>query len=143
MKVNLVRVSALVAAVSLVTIVTVLFSARLVSREAFPVDKVVRILYRQSARWAVASVQDISPLIAVLHANYAAGYLWAIKDIVTPEEFARATGGADFLALESRIVAIQDAATRKLVAVCKEAVPVADETLLAAIYYSAPDQSAQ
>ena len=101
-------------------------------------NEIIRTLYRQAARWAVASAQDESPIIAVLHANYAAGYLWALKDIVTPEEFARAVDNADFLAIERQIVATQDAATRKLVAACKQAIPVADEELLAAMYYRAP-----
>lgn len=101
----------------------------------------IGVLYRQCARWAVASLQDASPMIAVLHANYAAGYLWAIKDIATPEQFARATGGADFLALERRVVAVQDAAARALLAACDRAAPVADATLRAAMYYSPPEQA--
>ena len=37
--------------------------------------RTIRTLLRQSARWALASQQDKSPLIALLHANYGAGYL--------------------------------------------------------------------
>ena len=48
--------------------------------------KSIETLYRQSARWAVASDQDDNDIIRLLHANYAAGYLWAIKDIVSTEE---------------------------------------------------------
>src|SRR5207237_6958 len=40
----------------------------------------VQILTRQAARWSTAASQDNNPLIAVLHANYGAGYLWAIHD---------------------------------------------------------------
>lgn len=101
-------------------------------------DEIVAILYRQAARWAVASEQDASPIIAVLHANYGAGYLWALKDIATPEEFARATGGADFLEFERDVVRIQDAAARKLVKACETVAPVSSEALAKAMYYGGP-----
>ena len=54
--------------------------------------KAIRTLYRQTARWGVASVQDDSELIRTLHANYATGYLWAIKDIISADEFKDITG---------------------------------------------------
>ena len=43
-------------------------------------------LIRQSARYATAAQRDKSPVIAVLHANYAAAYLYALKDIARSEE---------------------------------------------------------
>ena len=55
-------------------------------------DNIIKIMVRSCARWAVASLQDKSPLIAVLHANYAAGYLWALQDCFTDEEIINATG---------------------------------------------------
>ena len=39
-------------------------------------------LVRQAARWSTAAKQDNNSMIAVLHANYGAGYLWALKDII-------------------------------------------------------------
>lgn len=39
-------------------------------------------LIRQVARWSTAGKQDKNSMIAVLHANYGAGYLWALKDII-------------------------------------------------------------
>ena len=36
-------------------------------------------LVRQAARWSTAAKQDKNSMIAVLHANYGAGYLWALK----------------------------------------------------------------
>ena len=48
--------------------------------------KNIEKLVRQSARWSTATKQDKNPLIAVLHANYCAGYLWALKEIVSNEE---------------------------------------------------------
>ena len=43
-------------------------------------SKNINTLIRQAARWSVAAQQDESPIIALLHANYGAGYLWALKD---------------------------------------------------------------
>jgi hypothetical protein len=110
----------------------VLLSMKMTIRDD-TMTRVVDILYRQCARWAVASQQDKSDIIAVLHANYAAGYLWSIKDIVTTDEFQRITG-TDFLEFEKRIVKIQDDATRRLVRRCRSAAPVSDQELLDAIY---------
>ena len=80
-------------------------------------DNIIKILLRQTARWAVASEQDESPLISVLHANYAAGYLWALKDIATTEQI-RKTTGQNLLDIEKRVTNIQDKATRKMVKAC-------------------------
>ncbi|QIG60106.1 hypothetical protein [Dishui Lake large algae virus 1] len=96
-------------------------------------ENVVSVLYRQCARWAVAAEQDKSEIIAVLHANYAAGYLWAIKDIVTTDEFKRIVG-EDFLEFEKKIVKIQDDVTFRLVTKCRDVVPVSDKELIHAIY---------
>jgi hypothetical protein len=100
------------------------------------VDRKINILYRQSARYAVASMQDDSDIIRILHSNYAAGYLWAIKDIATTNEFKRATG-EDLLEFEKKIVAIQDEATFKLITECKSLLPLEDPMLVRAMY-SAP-----
>ena len=43
-------------------------------------------MIRQTSRWAVASEQDKSPMISVLHANYAVGYLQALQDIASEKE---------------------------------------------------------
>ena len=74
-------------------------------------------LVRQAARWSVAAEQDKSPLIAVLHANYGAGFLWAVKDIATADEIKKATN-VDITILEKKIMSIQDAATKKLANLC-------------------------
>ena len=46
-------------------------------------NKAIEKLVRQSARYAVAAQQDESPVIAILHANYAAAYLYALKEFAT------------------------------------------------------------
>lgn len=96
-------------------------------------DKIVSVLYRQCARWAVASEQDENVVIRVLHANYATGYLWALKDIVSTDTFQKITG-EDFLSFEKKVVDIQDKATQQLVSVCKDSIPISDPSLLKAIY---------
>lgn len=96
-------------------------------------ERIVSVLYRQCARWAVAAEQDKNVIIRVLHANYATGYLWALKDIVSTDVFQKITG-EDFLSLEKKVVKIQDTATQELVSICKESVPISDPMLLKAIY---------
>ena len=78
---------------------------------------ILKILSRQSARWSLAAAQDKSSLIAVLHANYGAGYLWAMKDIATSEQIQQATN-IDPIQFEREITKIQDATTVRMVKLC-------------------------
>jgi hypothetical protein len=80
------------------------------------------ILLRQAARWRLASIQDMNPFIAVLHANYAAGYLWALKDIYTDLEIKNYTG-IDMKEFILLIVKNQDIVSKRLVKVCPNFVP--------------------
>jgi hypothetical protein len=75
----------------------------------------IKILLRQTSRWAVASEQDKSPMIAVLHANYAVGYLQALTDIATEKEINKYI---DFNKFKKKIYDIQDNAVKKVVKVC-------------------------
>ena len=101
--------------------------------DSVPLDKQIRILYRQTARYAVASLQDESPVVKSLHANYAMGYLMALKDLATTEQFARATKD-NLLSFERKIAGIQDASTVNLVGDCPALVPDEDPGLLRAMY---------
>lgn len=76
-------------------------------------------LVRQSARFATAAQQDESPLVSVLHANYSAGYLWALKDIATPKQIHNATG-VDIKKFEEHISNVQDMVTKKTLKKCPE-----------------------
>jgi hypothetical protein len=98
-------------------------------------SRIVNILYRQAARWSAASIQDKSTIIKVLHANYGAGYLWALKDIVSTEDFRKITG-QDFLTFEKEIVHIQDASTKELINECKSLVFAENPVLFKAMYSS-------
>jgi len=101
--------------------------------DSVPLDKQIRILYRQTARYAVASLQDESPVVKSLHANYAMGYLMALKDLATTEQFARATKD-NLLSFERKIAGIQDASTVNLVGDCPDLIPNEDPGLLRAMY---------
>lgn len=123
----------------LVILVAIVMRAVYPSREcdATSHDSTIATLYRQCARWAVASTQDRSEVIGLLHANYAAGYLWAIKDVATSDDFRRVTG-EDMLEFEKKITRIQDGATRRLVEKCSAVIPITDTGLLEAMYYRPP-----
>ena len=79
----------------------------------------IKKLVRQSARYATAAQQDESPIIATLHANYAAGYLWALKDIATPRQINQ-HGGVDLKKFEEHVLNVQDMISKKVVAKCPE-----------------------
>ena len=82
----------------------------------------IKVLVRQAARWSTAAKQDKSVLIAVLHANYGAGFLWALKDIATREQIRLATG-IDPVKFEKEILKIQDAATKRMAKLCPKYAP--------------------
>ena len=113
----------------LVLIVLWLVLERRVSTSEGP----IQVLYRQAARYAVAASQDSHPVIAVLHANYAMGYLLALKDLATNEEFKGATG-QDLLNFEQEIARIQDGATLRLVKSNPDLIPEENPDLLRAMY---------
>lgn len=87
-------------------------------------------LIRQSARWSVAASQDKSPIVAVLHANYGAGYLWAVKDLYTPDEIERATG-LNFKTFERKVVSVQEKSSKRLAKLCPAYVGQVDRFLAA------------
>lgn len=120
----------------MVLILPIVLSVVLVKTKRNNLDNAILTLYRQCARYALAADQDDEVIIRVLHANYATGYLWAIKDIVTGEDFKRITG-EDLLQFEAKVVAIQDKSTLRLVNTCKQVIPKQDMTILKAIYSKA------
>ena len=80
-------------------------------------NEIIRTLVRQAARWSTAAEQDENALVALLHANYGSGYLWALLDIARHDEIEKATG-IDTMAFRDAIIAVQDKATRKVSAMC-------------------------
>ena len=85
-------------------------------------DTEIKTLVRQAARWASAAKQDENPMIAVLHSNYGAGFLWALKDIASQEQIEQATG-IELLKFEKEITDAQDGAIKKMIAVCPDFQP--------------------
>ena len=92
--------------------------------------KIIKKLSRQAARWSTAAKQDKSPLVAVLHANYGAGYLWALKEIANSSQIKAATG-IDVQKFTEKIVETQDIATKRMIQLCPDFAP--EKTYLARI----------
>lgn len=82
---------------------------------------IITTLARQAARWTTAARQDVNPMIAVLHANYGAGYLWALRDIFTDSEIEEA--GIEILKLRNEIIKTQDSITINLTKLCPKYAP--------------------
>ena len=88
-------------------------------------NKAIEKLVRQSARYAVAAQQDASPVIAVLHANYAAAYFYALRDIASESQIHNATG-IDVKKFKEHVTNVQDMVTRKTSEKCPEFVGEVD-----------------
>jgi hypothetical protein len=88
-------------------------------------NKAIEKLTRQSARYAVAAQQDSSPVIAILHANYATAYLHALKDIATDSQIHNATG-IDVKKFKEHVTNVQDMVTKKTSEKCPEFVGEVD-----------------
>ena len=88
-------------------------------------NKAIEKLVRQSARYAVAAQQDESPVIAILHANYAAAYFYALKDIASESQIHNATG-IDVKKFKEHVINVQDMVTRKTSEKCPEFVGEVD-----------------
>lgn len=80
-------------------------------------EDAIPILVRQAARWSTAAKQDLNPMIANLHANYGAGYLWALQDIATHQDIEEAAG-IDWKRFRNEILKAQDDAAQRLARKC-------------------------
>ena len=88
-------------------------------------NKAIEKLVRQSARYAVAAQQDASPVIAVLHANYAAAYFYALKEFASESQIHNATG-IDVKKFKEHVINVQDMVTRKTSEKCPDFVGEVD-----------------
>ncbi len=79
----------------------------------------IKKLVRQTARYATAAQQDDADLVALLHSNYASGYLQVLKDFATPQEIHNETG-IDFKKFENSILQVQDSVTRRALKNCPQ-----------------------
>ena len=88
-------------------------------------NKAIEKLVRQSARYAVAAQQDASPVIAILHANYAAAYFYALKEFATDSQIHNATG-IDVKKFKEHVTNVQDMVTRRTSEKCPDFVGEVD-----------------
>lgn len=90
-------------------------------------SKKANVLIRQSARYAHAARQDKDLLIALLHANYSSGYLFAAKDIF-PENLLISLFPSykDYKEFEAKIKEIQDEVNTRAVSGCPSMVSKKD-----------------
>ena len=82
-------------------------------------EKYIQTLVRQAARYIYAAEQDEDPLIGVLHAYYAVGYLLALQD-TTSEQTIYATTGANIRDVAQYAKKVQDEQTLRFVRLCPE-----------------------
>ena len=94
---------------------------------------IIETLVRQSSRYAFAAEQDESPLVAVLHANYAAGYLWALKDIVDEKNINAYLGENKLKQLSAYVTEVQDKATKEATRVCPSFIGASGNPLIASL----------
>jgi len=82
----------------------------------------INALIRQVYRWHIASTQDNNPVIALLHSNYAVGYLGALRSISTDNEIKKITN-LDINLLEKEATMQQDKSIAKLAKLCPKSIP--------------------
>ncbi len=111
-----------------ILLLSILFK-KIINSDENQLSKIINTLIRQAARWSAAAQQDESPIIALLHANYGAGYLWALKDIASDQEIEKSTG-INVLTFKKKIINIQDEATKKVSRMCPQFVGHLDNYLL-------------
>ena len=96
-------------------------------------NAIIETLVRQSSRYAFAASQDESPLVAVLHANYAAGYLWALKDIVNEKTIDSYLGANKLKELDNYITEVQDNATKEATRACPAFIGTSGNPIIATL----------
>jgi hypothetical protein len=89
------------------------FNNSMISRDG------IKKLVQKTAKWATIAQQDASPVNSLLHANYAAGYLWALKDLASDNEIHRVTG-IDVKKFEEHVTNMQEMVTKRVIKRCPE-----------------------
>lgn len=82
----------------------------------------INILIRQVYRWYLGAAQDTNPLVKMLHANYAMGYLMALRSLARDIEIKHKTG-LDMHHLEDAISNQQDLALKMISSKCPKLIP--------------------
>jgi hypothetical protein len=102
----------------LIIVIIVLYNTN--KKESFAVenkDEIIKTLIRQASRYGAAAEQDNSPMIAVLHANYAVGYADALLDIATSEEISKYVNPKEW---KNKLLKIQDNSVKKVTSICPQ-----------------------
>lgn len=82
----------------------------------------VQRLIREASRWGTSSAQDSSPLVSLMHANYALAYARAARELMSETEIARMLR-IDLSELIHYLTAQQEKAVQKCSRVCPELIP--------------------
>jgi hypothetical protein len=77
---------------------------------------------RQIYRWYIASKQDVNPIIKLLHANYAVGWIDSLRSIASDGEIW-IESGLDINQINKKATAEQDKAMLMLSKMCPEIIP--------------------
>lgn len=80
-------------------------------------DNMIKILLNKSTTWITTSNNDTNAIIALLHANYATGYLRAMSDIFTEEEITNASG-INLSEFRNKIIKEQNIITNHVMKLC-------------------------
>ncbi len=100
----------------------------------------LHLLIRQTIRWAYASAQDANPLVSILHANYANGYLMVLKDYIANFNISNKTfyklTKTDLMTLEKRVLSIQDKALKRLLKHTKKCIRIDNDNLLSTMLFN-------
>ena len=92
------------------------------SYEYDPIELAIETMARGIARWKLAADQDTNPFIRNLHANYAAAYSFALRDIAS-DYTIKSVVGISGLALQNSAMYAQDQALRTLASICPKGQP--------------------
>jgi len=106
-------------------IATIVILYLMMKNKSRNMNSAIEKLVRQSARYAVAAQQDASPVIAILHANYAAAYFYALKEFATDSQIHNATG-IDVKKFKEHVTNVQDMVTRRTSEKCPDFVGEVD-----------------
>lgn len=97
----------------LIVILCVLFPKRLDDKY-----KIIKGTLRQASRWSLAAKQDMNPVIATLHANYGAAYLFSVLESYDHSDVQKALGNDNLSDFRDAILKVQDDATKRLGEAC-------------------------
>lgn len=81
-----------------------------------------QLAVRQAQRWLVASTQDRSPAIRILHANYAVATIDLLRQL-WPDRVVRDATGIDPYSLLQEATKAQDEANRLAMQLCPDLKP--------------------